>query len=349
MDIRNRIQTFIEAGRILREYPGSFEKGAGHPLAETALEAEARNPWFTQENIRYALNSLGDSMHPGSIIRWLEPYMDSQEKKGRGGKTIGVVTAGNIPLAGFHDFLCVLLSGHKFCGKLSGQDNVLLPAIAGLMIKIEPEWKELITFTDAPFKTIDAIIATGSNNTYRYFEYYFSRYPHIIRRNRNGVAVLHGTENAGDLKGLASDIMLYFGLGCRNVSKIYIPAGYDILQLQPFFEPWEVLIRHNKYYNNYEYQKSIRIVNRKPFHDFGNLMLVEEAGFASPVSVLNYKRYENTESVTEELRLQSEKIQCIVSASDPGLPYILPGNSQKPGLGDYADGTDTLRFLLEEI
>ncbi len=349
MDIRNRIQTFIEVGRMLRAFPGPLENGEVHPLAGTASEAEARNPWFTRENIRYALNALGDSMHPESLEIWLDPYMDTLKNKETKGKIIGIVTAGNIPLAGFHDFLSVLVCGYTFCGKLSGQDAVLLPAIARLMVQKSPEWTELIKFTDAPFKEIDAIIATGSDNTYRYFEYYFSRYPHIIRRNRNGVAILTGNENEEDLKGLGADIMLYFGLGCRNVSKIYIPAAYDVLQLVPCFEPWEVLIRHNKYYNNYEYQKSIRLVNRKPFHDFGNIMLVEEPGLASPVSVLNYERYDNLESLKSELRLHSGKIQCIVSASDPGLQYILPGSSQKPGLGDYADGTDTLRFLLEEI
>ncbi len=349
MDIRDRIQTFIEVGRILAGFPGTEAEGAHHPLTEPALLAEARNRWFTQSSIRYALNALGESMSAGKIERWLDPYMSFLDVKETAGKTIGVVTAGNIPLAGFHDFLTVLVSGHTFCGKLSGQDAVLIPAIAGIMENLNPEWKQRILFTDEPFRTIDAIIATGSGNTYRYFDYYFSRYPHIIRKNRNSIAVLNGHETDDENKGLVSDVMLYFGLGCRSVSKIYIPASYDILQLQPFFEPWSSVIRHNKFFNNYEYQKSILIVNRKEFHDFGNILLTGDGRLASPVSVLNFERYTEPGILSEHLLTQAEQIQCVVSVSCPGLNCLPPGAAQKPGLWDYADGIDTLRFLLEEI
>ena len=204
-------------------------------------------------------------------------------------------------------------------------------------------------FGDKPFNSIDAIIATGSDNTYRYFEYYFSRYPHIIRKNRNSIAILDGNETGDELKGLVSDVMLYFGLGCRSVSKIYVPAGYDVMQLQPYFEPWDGLIHHYKYYNNYEYQKSIRIVNKKPFLDFGNLLLIEESRMASPVSVLNYERYAKVENLRAELQGQEDRIQCVISAFDAGLRYMLPGTAQKPELWDYADGVNTLHFLIDEI
>lgn len=349
MDIRNRIQTFIEAGRILSSFPTPTEDGTPHPLAEAALRAGAANPWFTPDNICFALNALGSSMSPDKINKWLDRYGTSLENGGSNRKTVGVVTAGNIPLAGFHDFMSVLISGHNFCGKLSGQDAVLLPAIAVVIGKINPGWNERIRFTDKPFRKPDAIIATGSGNTHRYFEYYFSRFPHIIRKNRNGIAILSGNETADELKGLASDVMLYFGLGCRSVSKIYIPHGYGINDLQPFFEPWGELIRHNKYYNNYEYQKSIRIVNKQPFHDFGNLLLIEENRLASAVSVLNFEYYTDMKKLVKEIEGQVEQIQCVVSASDPGMPFILPGTAQKPELWDYADGTDTLHFLLNEI
>jgi len=349
MDIRDRIQAFIEVGRILARFPGPIEGELRHPLTEPALQAEARNPWFIQDNIRYALNSLGDAMTGNKIGYWLEPYMSTIDKHGNSSKRIGVVTAGNIPLSGFHDLMCVLISGHKFCGKLSGQDAVMLPAIAGIMEKLNPGWRECIEFTDKPFRQIDAIIATGSDNTYRYFEYYFSRFPHIIRKNRNGIAILNGMECDDDNKGLASDVMLYFGLGCRSVSKIFIPADYDVLKLKPFFEPWSSIVRHNKYYNNYEYQKSIRIVNKKPFFDFGNLLLTEEQRLASPVSVLNFERYSDIKMLSSELLMQQEHIQCVVSASDPGLLYINPGTAQKPDLWNYADSIDTIRFLLGEI
>ena len=349
MDIRNRIQTFIETGKILRGFPLEMQDGTPHPLTGPALQAEEVNRWFTGDNIRFALNALGEAMSGDRIEQWLDPYIRSIERRSGGVKTIGVVTAGNIPLAGFHDFMSVLISGHRFCGKLSGQDNVLLPAIAGILGNISPFWEERIQFIDGPFRDADAIIATGSDNTYRYFENYFSRYPHIIRKSRNGIAILSGNESDTEMTGLASDIMLYFGLGCRSVSKIYIPAAYDIMKMLPFFEPWNYLIRHNKYCNNYEYQKSIRIVNKKPFTDFGNLLLTEEKNIVSPVSVLNYERYNERESLLPVLEELAEKIQCLVSASDPDLPFVTPGFAQRPSLSEYADGIDTLRFLLEEI
>ena len=349
MDIRNRIQTFIETGRILASYPTPQEKGIPHPLSEPAIRAGAVNPWFTPDNIRFALNSLGRSMQEVKLNRWLEGYKADQESPLRREKRVGVVTAGNIPLAGFHDFLCVLICGHIFHGRLSSQDNVLLPAIAGILEGLDPEWSRMIRFFDQPLKDIDAIIATGSDNTYRYFDYYFSRFPHIIRKNRNGLAIIHGNETPEELEGLASDIMLYFGLGCRSVSKLYIPAGYDVLQLMPYFRPWEDVIRHNKYFNNYEYQKSIRIVNKQPFYDFGNLILSEDSKLSSAVSVLNFERYRSKSKLMEALPALSDKIQCVVSAADPGLPFIHPGMAQKPELWDYADDTDTLSFLLKEI
>ncbi|MCX6282587.1 MAG: acyl-CoA reductase [Bacteroidetes bacterium] len=349
MDISKRIQTFIDLGKILASYPGEEDHGVPHPLEEAALKASEMNPWFTPYNIRYALNALGESMTREKFSRWLERYMPSLETSGRCKKTVGVVTAGNIPLAGFHDFLSVLISGHRFYGKLSGQDNILLPAIAGIMERIDPEWKRQITFTDSTFSDIEAIIATGSDNTFRYFEYYFSRFPRIIRKNRNGTAILSGHETSEELAGIASDVMLYFGLGCRSVSKIYIPEEYDLLQMLPFFKPWDELIRHNKYYNNYEYQKSIRIVNKQMFVDFGNILLSEDRKMASSVSVLNYERYTDKERLLEELSGLRDTIQCIVSASDTGHLFVIPGAAQKPELWDYADGTDTLRFLLEEI
>ncbi|MEI6889152.1 MAG: acyl-CoA reductase [Bacteroidota bacterium] len=349
MDIRTRIQTFIETGRMLSRFPLVMDNGTAHPMEEPALRAREANPWFTPENIRFALNALGESMTALSFDQWLEPYMSSLGGAGKVPKIVGVVTAGNIPLAGFHDFMSVLLCGHIFCGKLSGQDKILLPAVAAFIEAIHPGWKDRIRFTDVPFKQVDAIIATGSDNTHRYFEYYFSRYPHIIRKNRNGVAVLNGDESEDELNGLAMDVMLYFGLGCRSVSKIYIPQDYDVMRLLPYFEPWNELIRHNKYFNNYEYQKSIRIVNRKPYYDFGNLLLNEESRLVSPVSVLNFGRYNDLKTLSGELRIHSDQIQCVVSATDPGMPCILPGTAQKPELWEYADGIDTVRFLINEI
>lgn len=348
MDISNSIQTFQETGRILSSFPANETEPLMHLLANAAEESQRANPWFTAGNVRYALNALGDAMSVDKFTRWLTPYSEQHENRVRD-KVIGVVTAGNIPLAGFHDFLCVLISGNKFCGKLSGQDNILLPAIAELVVAKNPRLKDKICFTDQPFKNVDAVIATGSGNTFRYFEHYFKKYPHIIRRNRNGVAVLDGNETEDQLFALASDVMLYFGLGCRNVSKIYLPEGYDVLQLKKYFEPWDDVIRHHKYVNNYDYRKSIFIVNRQNYLDFGNLLLTEDSMIASPVSVLHYSFYRDRDALAAELLARSNEIQCIVAAVDPGIPYVNPGCSQLPELWEYADGIDTLNFLLREI
>jgi hypothetical protein len=348
MDISGLIQTISQTGEMMSSFRGKPHEN-DHPLFE-AFEASQRiNPWFTAENIIYAVRALGESMSVQGTERWLGAYSDRLSKPGRSSRNVGVVTAGNIPLAGFHDFLCVLASGHRFVGKLSGMDKLLLPAIAEYMSTCWPELAGRFEFTGGTLGKVDAVIATGSGNTNRYFEFYFRNYPHILRRNRNGVALVSGNETDGELEGIVSDIMMYFGLGCRNVSKIYFPEGYDPSQLKEAFEAWGSVIRHNKYMNNYDYRKSILIVNRRPFLDFGNILLVQDQAIPSPVAVLHFEFYKDHSSLVSELKVKKEEIQCIVSASDTGLPFITPGSSQFPALTDYADGVDTMDFLLSEI
>jgi hypothetical protein len=349
MDLNSRIQTFIALGEIMACFPGASTDNLPHPLTETALRAEMENPWFTKPNISYAIQTTGRSLSAGNLNRWLFPYLDLLNRPGSASKTIGVVMAGNIPLVGFHDFLSVLVCGHRFAGKLSAQDAVLLPAIASLLIETDERWQEQIVFTTSPFRNFDAIIATGSNNTFRYFDYYFGRYPHLIRNNRNGVAILTGEETSDDLSGLSADIMRYFGLGCRNVSKIYIPYGYDLNILQPYLREYKELEYHNKYRNNYDYQKSILLVNNRPFVDFGNLILVEDKRIPSPVSLVHFERYRDIRKLALEIATFTDRIQCVICHNDPGISFITPGSSQQPCLWDYADGVDTLKFLLQEI
>jgi len=291
MDLNNRIQTFIALGKTLAGFPGGVTDGSSHPLAEAVLKAEAANPWFTQANIGHALTAIGQSMTATSLNEWLLPYADLFQRPGRPYKTVGVVMAGNIPLAGFHDFLSVLICGHRIMVKLSSQDDILIPAMARLMSDTDERWNEMLEFTKEPFKKFDAIIATGSDNTFRYFDYYFNQYPHLIRRNRNSIAVLTSEETNSDLKGLADDIMMYFGLGCRNVSKIYIPHGYDLKILLPYFNEYKEMAYHNKYRNNYDYQKGILTVNNRPFIDSGNLILLEDKRISTPVALLHFERY----------------------------------------------------------
>ena len=242
LSLDTRIQAFIELGKImgraaesnLTRTPGFIEDFPD--LSEALQTASFHNPWFTQENIRFALNTWKDALNPESLTRWINPY--DRDIQLISPKRIAVIMAGNIPLVGFHDFLSVLLSGHYFIGKLSSEDKILLPAIAKVLCQIEPLFTPRIQFTESVLKDFDAIVATGSNNTARYFEYYFTKYPHIIRKNRNGVAVLSGDETDDALQRLGADICVYFGLGCRNVSKIFIPTGYDPKKLFKAIEPF---------------------------------------------------------------------------------------------------------------
>ncbi|MBM3437012.1 MAG: acyl-CoA reductase, partial [Bacteroidetes bacterium] len=252
----------------------------------------------------------------------------------------------NIPLVGFHDFLCVLMSGNRIIGKLSSDDNKLLPMISKKLIEFEPGLENYITLTESKLENIDAVIATGSNNTSRYFGYYFGKYPHIIRKNRNGIAVLGGHETNADLEKLGKDIFLYFGMGCRSVSKLYIPKGYSFDRLLQSLEKFRFVTDHHKYTNNYEYYKSIFLINGDPHFDNGFLLLKQDRAYASPPAVLFYEEYDDLKLLLQRIRNDFQEIQCIVSNLDQLNDAIPFGSAQKPELWDYADGVDTMEFLL---
>lgn len=301
------------------------------------------NGWFTPANLSYALKALGNALNEADLTQWLNTYSGYYSPKP---KTVGIVMAGNIPLAGFHDFMCVLLAGHKVLGKLSSDDAKLLPFLAEVLIQIEPELKERISFTNGMIKNADAYIATGSNNSARYFEYYFGKYPAIIRKNRNSVAVLTGNETADELANLANDIFLYFGLGCRSVNKLYVPAMY---KFEKFFEgitQWEHLLEHNKYRNNYDYNKTLLMLNNTPFLDNGFVLLKHDRSLSSAVSVINYEYYSDIEKLTDELSTRQEELQCIATNAKLSIPTEALGQTQLPSISTYADGVDTLHFLL---
>jgi Acyl-CoA reductase (LuxC) len=260
-----------------------------------------------------------------------------------GVKTIAVITAGNIPLVGFHDFLSVLISGQNVLVKQSSSDKSFLPLIRDYLIAINPEFNNRIRFSEEKLKGFDAVIATGSNNTARYFEYYFANYPNIIRRNRNSVAVLKGDETKEELYQLGKDIFQYFGLGCRSVSKLMVPRGYNF---DLFFEavfPYHTLIEIKKYENNYTYNKAVYLMSEFKLLDNGFLMLKEDAAYSSPIASLFYEYYDSTEALEIKLSDNTESIQCVIGKGNEG--YIPFGKSQCPELYDYADGVDTLGFL----
>lgn len=332
-------QAFVQLGSYITAWlDGSLTDDAFDAAVETA---ERRNAWFTHQNIRFALQGIASQLDSQVLSQWLKQYPQTDKPR-----TIGVVMAGNIPLVGFHDMLCVLLSGNKYLGKLSGKDESLLQFVAQKLISFEPELAQRITFTQAIIRDFDAIIATGSNNSARYFDYYFSRYPHIIRRNRTSVAVLDGSESEQDLALLARDIFMYFGLGCRNVSKLYLPAHYPIEQLCSQFAKHADLGNHSKFANNYDYNKSLYLLNKTAFYDTGFCMLKEDENLFSPISVLYFETYTDLAAVQLKLNAQAEQIQCIVSRLGgfykPSLAY---GQAQLPRVDDYADDVDTLKFL----
>ena len=357
MNLEQRISSFSGLGKVLRSFTEMpFEKNSaqigayGIPPGFLAAmeEAETENPWFTRNHILQALRYWGEVLNKPNLERWLERYHPGLEKE-RTPKRVGVIMAGNIPVVGFHDLLCVLISGNHLIAKLSSQDVRLLPVLVKCLEAIEPGWHDRIELTTGEIENPEAIIATGSNNSSRYFRYYFGRYPHIIRKNRTGVAILDGNETAADLKGISGDIFSYFGLGCRNVSKLYLPEGYELKQFHEALLQHKDIFHHLKYRNNLDYYKSIYLVNRTRFLDGVFYLLIENELLTTPVSVIHYEYYQDLSQVQIKLDQQREQIQCTVAREELLPGAVKPGETQLPALSDYADGADTLAFLLEKI
>lgn len=347
MQLQQRINAFVSLGKFLGQFasevPSKKEQITTNDLffddMNRQLElARIHNGWFTSENLRFTCDSWSEALSEKSIADWLANYTlpDSSPK------TVAIIMAGNIPLVGFHDFLAVLISGNKILIKLSSTDKQLLPFLAKYLIYVEPEFKQYIEITEKKLENFDAVIATGSNNTARYFDYYFGKYPHIIRKNRNSVAILKGTEDKDQLIGLADDIFRYFGLGCRNVSKIYVPFGYNFDDFFQGMYSWKQMINNNKYINNYDYNKAIYLMSGINLLDNEFLLLKEDMGFSSPIAVVFYEYYSDLAELRQHLATENDNIQCIVSDEDINF-----GQSQLPKLNDYADGVDTLSFLLK--
>ena len=345
-----KINCFIELGKFLGQF--SENETAVHNNVWgneqffddfTALIelSQAHNGWFTKEQVYFAIQSWSNLLTQENLLKWTSNYKFNITQP----KTVGLILAGNIPLVGFHDFLSVLISGHKVLVKTSSNDQKLLPFLAKYLIANNNDLKDFICFTDGKLENFDAIIATGSNNTARYFEYYFKDKPSIIRKNRNSVAVLNGSETNDDLKNLGEDIFRYFGLGCRNVSKIYVPRGY---KFDAFFEAifvYQNVIHYEKYANNYDYNKAVFLMSNFKLLDNGFLTLKEDQSYASPISSVFYEFYDNLNQIETLLNANSDKIQCIVSKCNVN-GAINFGQSQKPCLWNYADNVDTIEFLL---
>jgi len=340
MHLEQRIKAFSELGDRIRDVVSGENRFLSAETGKIISSQQEKNEWFTPDNVRLALESVVEELRDENLRDWTNSYPGLQTV--REPLTVGVVMAGNIPLAGFHDFLCVLLSGNRIVARTSSKDPDIMVWMADLLVSVEPRFSDMIIFRNDGLRDFDAVIATGSDNTSRYFEYYFGKYPNIIRRNRNSVAILDGNEGENELEAMAEDIFSYFGLGCRNVSKIFVPADYDLNLLSHHWQAFSNIISHKKYANNYDFNKAVFIVNREAFTDTGFLLFKESVALSSPVSVLFFERYGNREEVILSLEGQRDKIQCIT-----GTGFTAHGKAQRPHLWDYADGIDTIEFLLK--
>lgn len=333
MTVQERIEVFHQLGNRLK----SLDQDQ---LEEICYRAGNGNSWFTPESVTAALTAWGKVLNETQLLKWTEPYSLSPKKPMK----VGLVMAGNIPLVGFHDLLSVLIAGHIAHVKLSSQDSYLMQFMINEIKSISEEMGQQIVLVER-MNDADAIIATGSDNSARYFKHYFASKPHIIRQNRTAIAVLNGEETKEELKAFGDDYFQYFGLGCRNVSKVYVPQGYELPGLIDALLGFEKVLDHHKYRNNYDYNKSIYLVNKEPHLDSGFFMMRESDELVSPISVLFYEFYNSPAELDLVLATNSEKIQCVVSANawyEGSLPL---GKAQNPELWDYADGVDTLEFL----
>ena len=353
MTLETKKSVFVELGKFLKQFSekNTIKKSdvLHNDLFFDDFEklihlSQSHNGWYTPEQVHFAIQSWAEALTKENIDKWLSAYpLDLFDNKN--GKTVALILAGNIPLVGFHDFLSVLITGNKALIKTSSNDQHLLPFLAKYLIAVDESLKDKITFVEGKLENFDAVIATGSNNTARYFEYYFKDKPSIIRKNRNSAAVLNGKETHEELEALGEDIFRYFGLGCRNVSKLFVPKGYSF---DAFFQgifKYQDVIHYEKYANNYDYNKAVFLMSNFKLLDNGFLTIKEDASYASPISSVFYEFYDDIEDLKNRLEADAEQIQCIVSSNltKSSIPF---GQTQNPQLWDYADNVDTITFLL---
>jgi hypothetical protein len=327
-----RISAFVKLGEAIVNL--SLEE-----KDELLWRAENNNNWFTKESMESALEGIAFMLAPEKLDAWLSIY---ELKEIENPKSIGLMLAGNIPGVGFHDLMCVILSGHLAVIKLSSSDEIFMKWLLKMLFEIEARF-ELQVRIEEMLKGMDAYIATGSDNSSRYFNYYFGKYPHVIRQNRTSVAVLNGSETTEDYVNLGKDIFQYYGLGCRNVSKIYVKSIDQLQDLLGALEVYASVGTHHKYHNNYDYNKSIYLVNLEDHLDNGFLLLKESEDLVSPIAVLFYEVYSNEEQLAKKLDGLKEKIQCVVGNGNGLVPF---GDAQTPEPWEYADEVDTMAFLL---
>ena len=351
MDLQQRINAFAKLGQFIRQFSTKgiqndpkveandlFFDGFKHQIKL----AKEHNGWFTEANVLFSLDAWANALMEAKLNQWVQPYNFKDLEP----KTVGIIMAGNIPLVGFHDFLSVLISGHQVLVKQSSNDKHLLPFLAKYLEIIEPGFKGKIAFTEDKLENFDAVIATGSDNTARYFEYYFKNMPSIIRKNRNSIAILTGKESPEQLEALSDDIFRYYGLGCRNVSKLFVPKDYNFDAFFNAVYKWHPIIHENKYANNYDYNKAVYLMSEFDMLENGFLMIKEDENYASPIATVFYEFYNSEDEIKQKIKTDSEKIQCVV-ADGFTANEVAFGHTQNPELWDYADDVDTVDFLLK--
>ena len=345
-DLKERIQAFSDLGILFRENSSSqkiktFQKWDSE-LNKLLKDSYQHNSWFIENNLKLSLKNWSAELNKKNIENWLENYKIELKSS----KTVAIIMAGNVPVVGFHDLMCSLILGFKCFVKLSSNDKILIPLIVKFIQSRFDGFKEKVFFESNILKNFDAVIATGSNNSHKYFEYYFGKYPNLLRKTRHSVAVLNGNESDSELAMLSNDVFDYFGLGCRSVSKIFIPKGYDLDLLFNAFYMKRFVIDHNKYANNYDYNKAVYLMSEEKFYDNGFVILKEEKKLGSPIACVYFEYYDDLVQVQNIIKINNQNIQCVVS-NEKIFSGISFGTTQCPKLSDYADNVDTLKFLLK--
>jgi Acyl-CoA reductase (LuxC) len=350
MTYRERLDALVDFGKILTPKNENLET--------VVRKTASHNAWFTEANQWKAIAEIRAAfLQKDTLETWIVPYYPKNKiqnnssntfnTEGLPPKTVALILAGNIPLVGFHDIISVFLTGHKSLIKTSDKDPFFIPFMIAQLAQLNVPVDQYFIVSKGHLKDFDAVIATGSNNSARYFDAYFGKYPNIIRKNRNALGILRGDETSEDLAQLGEDIFTYFGLGCRNVSKIYVPKNYNFNPLLEALHEFNQLVLHDKYKNNFDYQFTLTILNNVKHHANGCIILTENTAITSPISTLFYEYYDSFEQLSMDLLARKEEIQCVVSKNKiEGLPCFDFGEAQKPSLNDYADGEDTIQFLL---
>ena len=341
LSLKQRIDLIIEAGESLKNFEGNEE------IMTAMSMAGSENSWFTEDNIKKSISSICNNYTDRSKLeQWLGNYQVPENKEP---KILGLLLAGNIPFVGIHDVIAGFITGHLLKIKYSDKDTYLMKLFVKLIIDQNPEAQVYFEEVER-MNGIDMVIATGSNNTARYFDYYFGKMPNIIRKNRVSVGVLGPDTSMTELKLLGEDVFSYFGLGCRNISKLYLPKGYKVEMIMEAFEDWKSWVLHNKYKNNFDYNYAIYLLNKVKFLTNGSLITLEDDSLYSRISCLHFSYYESIDELKEQLKEIEDQVQCIVSNMTlDGIKTYGLGESQSPELWDYADGVDTMKFLVSHI